>query len=170
MYPVTLGFDEALSRIASLLKHGHSAEALVTSVFTLEKLMRRSLRFAILSRGFTSKQTDQLLGRKGFQDLKNLWSVFDKGHRSLPECVGNRDWQHVPKAVEMRNKFVHGQRIYGLKICREYTQHTTKALRKLHTAVCQDYDGDPWSKLQGRRTSRLQWIAIRSRLTTKRHT
>ena len=44
MYPVSLGLDEALKRIDKLLTNGHSAEALLTAVFTLEKTMRRSLQ------------------------------------------------------------------------------------------------------------------------------
>ena len=58
MYPLRVGFKEALNRIGALLSNGHDAEALVTSVFTLEKLMRRSVKIAVPSPGFTpSNQT-----------------------------------------------------------------------------------------------------------------
>jgi hypothetical protein len=113
MYPIKLGFDEALNRIDALLKNEHNAEALVTSVFTLEKLMRRCLRVAILARGFTSKHADDLLDRKGFYDLKDLWEVFDVDHRELHSIIGNANWQYVPEAVTMRNKLVHGQQVYN---------------------------------------------------------
>jgi hypothetical protein len=46
MYSVRLGFRTALKRIGALKRNKYNAEALVTSVFTLEKLMRRSLRLA----------------------------------------------------------------------------------------------------------------------------
>jgi hypothetical protein len=105
MYPVRLGFNAAAKRIQSLIRHGHHAEALVTSVFTLEKTIRRSLRSAIIARGFTGKQADQLLGRKGFEELKSAWEVFEKNYTSLPTFVGNQHWQFVPEAVRRRKIF-----------------------------------------------------------------
>jgi hypothetical protein len=158
MYPVRIGFDEALSRICKLLNNGHDAEALVTSVFTFEKLMRRSLKMAILSRGFTSKQSDTLIGRRGFKDLKNVWAVFDRDHRTLPVAIGNDRWQHVPKAVEMRNDLVHGNRVYELDVCRSYANHVLTALKSLHSQVFKDYGRDPWMKLPIRRKPQLHWL------------
>ena len=103
MYPITLGFDEAINRIEALLNNGHNTEALVTSVFTLEKTMRRSLKIAILARGFSLKQSQRFTERKGFGELKEMWDLFDKDYRTLPAFVGNGHWQHVPGAVAMRN-------------------------------------------------------------------
>ncbi len=67
MYPVKLGFDEAIRRARSLIDNGHHAEALVSAVFTVEKTLRRSLRFAIVARGFTSGQADKIIGRSGLE-------------------------------------------------------------------------------------------------------
>lgn len=160
MYSVKLGFDEAIKRIDALLEHKHYAEALVTSVFTMEKLIRRSLRVAIFARGFTSKQAEHLLDRKGFQELKGLFDVFDRDHRTLSAVIGNAEWQYVPKAVEMRNKLVHGQRVYDRDECRMYASQTVKALSTLHKAICADYGIDPWTTLAGRRVSRLGWNPV----------
>lgn len=65
MYPISVGFQSALDRIKLLIENGHHAEALVTSVFTFEKIVMRSLRGAITARGFTSKQADRIIGRSG---------------------------------------------------------------------------------------------------------
>jgi hypothetical protein len=65
MYPISTGIDAAVARIEKLIANGHDAEALVTCVFTLEKIVRRALRFAILARGFSGKQADLLLDSSG---------------------------------------------------------------------------------------------------------
>ena len=109
MYPVSLGFQEAERRIRALLANGHNAEALITLVFTFEKTLRRALRFCAVSRGFTSKQANALFSNMGFKDLKDVWPCFEKENRSLPDFVGNAKWQHVPPAITMRNKLVHGE-------------------------------------------------------------
>ena len=41
MYPVKLGYAEAVQRINALIAHGHDAEALITTAFTVEKTLRR---------------------------------------------------------------------------------------------------------------------------------
>jgi hypothetical protein len=165
MYPIKLGFKEAQNRINALMKNGHSAEALVTSVFTLEKLMRRCLRVAILARGFTSKHADDLLDRKAFYDLKDLWEVFDIDHRELHSIIGNTNWQHVPEAVTMRNKLVHGQQVYDLKKCEAYATHAVAALKKLHETIRNDYGTDPWATLTRRTKPKLEWHTVKNAST-----
>ena len=159
LYPISLGFDEAVNRIETLLKNGHDAEALVTSVFTLEKTMRRSLKIAILARGFSLKQSQRFTERKGFGELKEMWDLFDKEHRTLPIFIGNQDWQNIPTAVEMRNKLVHGTTVYKLSKCKEFADHVLTALMKLRTTVQSEYRRDPWQRITGKRNPRLQWIA-----------
>ena len=117
MYPISLGFDEAQHRIHLLLANGHHAEALVTSVFSREKLMRRSLRYFAIARGFTSKQAELLFSRKSFHDLKVIWPCFEIQHRTLPDLLTEKKWQHIPPAVTMRNKLAHGERVYKLAEC-----------------------------------------------------
>lgn len=159
MYPVSLGFEEAVRRIEKLLKNGHAAEALVTSVFTLEKTVRRSLKLAILARGFSLKQSDRLVEGKGFKELREYWDIFEKNHRPLPEFIGNVDWQFVPEVVTMRNKLVHGQKVYKLSECEIYTKHILNALKRLHANVKKEYGKDPWVRISGRIKPKLQWFA-----------
>jgi len=158
MYPVTLGFNEAVKRIETLLKNGHSAEALVTSVFTFEKTMRRSLKLAILGRGFSLKQSDRLIERKGFKELRECWDIFEKDHRPIHDLVGNDKWQFLPRAVEMRNRLVHGVEVFKLAECELFTGHVLKALQQLHTRIAEEYGRDPWSRMSGRRSPALQWV------------
>lgn len=161
MYGVTIAFVDVLRRINALRKNGHSAEALVTSVFTLEKLMRRSMRVAILARGFTSQHAEKLLKRKGFENLKELWPVFDKEHRNLSELVPSQDWQHVKKSVEMRNALVHGNRAFNIKDCDSQCGYVVTVLQLLHQKVSGDYGLDPWSKLMSRRKPQLNWFPVK---------
>lgn len=158
MYSVTLGFDAAVDRIKALQKNGHDAEALVTAVFTFEKTVRRGLKISILARGFSGKQAMMLIGRKGFGELKELWPIFDKSYRGLPDFVGNKHWQNLPKAVEMRNKMVHGSNVYKLSKCKEMADHVLGALSQLRTKVLAEYGRDPWERIGGRRKPKLQWL------------
>lgn len=157
MYPVRIDFSEVLQRINRLKEDGYAAEALVTSVFTLEKLMRRCMRLAIISRGFTSKHADHLLSKKGFNDLKEMWDVFDRSHRMLHNIIGQQVSQHVPLAVRMRNDLVHGNRVHPLAECDAKSAHVISALETLRDGIMRDYGCDPWAKLRARRTPRLSW-------------
>ncbi len=158
MYPVKLGFAEAIRRITSLIDNGHSAEALVTSVFTVEKTLRRALKFAIVARGFTSKHADVLLDRVGFHNLKTLWPCFDPKASTLPTLLGNGDWQRLTEAVAMRNKLVHGERAYTLADCSGKAKHVISVLHALRGVLIERLGTDCWRRLPVRRTSALAWM------------
>jgi hypothetical protein len=159
MYPISLGFDEAVNRLEALLANQHPAEALVTSVFTLEKTMRRGLKLAILARGFSAKQSQRMIEGKGFKDIKEMWDLFDKDYQTLQQFIGNDKWQYIPQAVQMRNKMVHGIRVYDLEKCSVYANQVVAALRQLRAAIQDQYGYDPWKKIRGKRIPRLQWRA-----------
>ncbi|MDX0973240.1 hypothetical protein GOL21_26555 [Sinorhizobium medicae] len=151
-----MGFDEALGRIEALLGNGHDAEALVTSIFTFEKLIKRSLRRAIVARGFSRDQADTIMGKDGFDKLKDKWPVFDREHRTLAAILGN-NWQSIPAAKSMRNDLVHGTKVYDLEECQDKAKKVLIALRMLHSFVKQDYGSDPWNA-QTRPKAKLQWV------------
>lgn len=84
MYPVTLGYDEAKKRIESLLRDGYCSEGLVTAVFTIEKMFRRTLRQIIVSAGFTSKAANDLIrSANGLTALKERWSIYEPNQKTL---------------------------------------------------------------------------------------
>lgn len=158
MYPISLGFKEAERRINSLIVNGHHAEALITSVFTFEKTLRRALRFCAVSRGFTSKHAEMMFKNMGFKDLKEVWHCFDKQHRSLPDFIGNIKWQHIPPAVTMRNKLAHGERVYKLVECKLVAENVLVTLNEFRTKLQAEIQFDGWSRLPVRRKSALQWL------------
>ena len=158
MYPVSLGYDEAVRRIEALMENGHDAEALLTSVFTFEKTIRRMLRFYAVRRGFTSKQSGLLFANMGFHQLKDVWPCFEKNNRSLPDTVGTH-WQKVPPAVTMRNKIVHGEQVFKLATCRAEAESVLKALDALRQQALKDVSYDGWSRLPVRFKPRLGWNA-----------
>ena len=158
MYPVSLGYHEAVRRIQSLITNGHDAEALLTSVFTFEKTVRRMLRFYAVRRGFASKQSDLLFVKMGFHQLKDVWPCFERNNRSLPDTVGAH-WQTVPPAVTMRNKIVHGEQAFKLTTCRAEAENVLKALDALRNQTLTDVSYDGWSRLPVRIKPRLGWIA-----------
>jgi hypothetical protein len=160
MYPVSLGFQGAERRIRALLANGHNAEALITSVFTFEKTLRRALRFCAVSRGFTSKQAEALFDNMGFKDLKEVWPCFEKEHRSLPDFIGNAKWQHVQPAITMRNKLAHGERVYKLTECQQAAERVLDALIEFRAKLVAEIQFDGWSRLPVRSKAALQWHTL----------
>jgi hypothetical protein len=160
MYPVSLGFQEAESRINALMTNGHNAEALITSVFTFEKTLRRTLRFCAVSRGFTSKQTEILFNGLCFENMKKIWPCFDKQNRSLSDFIGNAKWQYVPPAVTMRNKLAHGERVYKLAECKLAAERVLEALNEFRTKLKVEIQFDGWSRMPVRKKAALQWLPI----------
>lgn len=156
MYPVSLGFSQAEARIRQLLSNGHSAEALLTAVFTFEKTLRRSLKYCIVARGFTSKHSEEILGRRGFQDLTKLWPCFAPTHETLAAFVGDR-WQHVQPAVTMRNKLVHGERVYKLADCGAAANQVLDALIDFRSQLAAEVGFDGWSRVKVRRAAKVEW-------------
>lgn len=157
MYPVKLGFDEAFRRAQSLIDNGHHAEALVTAVFTIEKTLRRALRFAIVSRGFTSKQADLIIGRAGFAQLKDLWTCFAPASAQLRNLLSSTQLQCINDAAAMRNKLVHGTRAYQASECRSRATATLAVLRVLRSGLQSHLGSDGWSRLPVRRKPALTW-------------
>jgi hypothetical protein len=160
MYPVSLGFQEAERRINALIANGHHAEALITSVFSFEKTLRRALRFCAVTRGFTSKHAETLFGNMRFKDLKEVWPCFDKHHRALPEFIGNAKWQHIQPAVTMRNKLAHGERVYKLAECKLAAERVLEALNDFRAKLQAEIQFDGWSRLPVRRKPALQWLPL----------
>jgi hypothetical protein len=161
VYPVSQGFAEVTVRLSALINNGHHSEALLASVFALEKTIRRSLRFCALNRGFSSKQCDSLFANMGFRAMTEAWPVFEKYHRTLPIFIGNEVWQHVPEAVTMRNKMVHGARVYQQAECKKRAELVQKAMEELRNKSIADLGCDPWSLLLGRNKSSLSWLSLK---------
>lgn len=156
MYPVRLGFENAKRRINKLRKNGHYAEALLTSVFTFEKIIHRTLKQLVVSSGFRSKDAEKLLRQvQGFKKQKDVWQCFDPENRSLPEIIGNAHWQHINKAVEMRNNLVHGKRAYSLDECRIVCGNILDLLDQTVSAFSSTYDYDGWPDVSKRYKSKL---------------
>lgn len=156
MYPVRLGHDVAIGRIETLLANGHHAEALVTSVFTVEKVLRRTLKELIVSAGFTSKAANRLMKRfDGFQKTREVWWCFDPAGEALPSIIGNRHWQAITPSVMMRNKLVHGERTYPLSECESHAKELLEALRHIESTFQKRYGYSGWKNNSVRRVGKL---------------
>jgi hypothetical protein len=156
MYPVSLGYNEARRRIQILIENGHLAEALLTSVFTFEKTYRRALRYCVIARGFTSKQTNVLLKQKSFRDLMELWQCFSPNNERFPAMMGLHH-QKLIKAIDMRNKLVHGNQVFTLEQCATEVGNVLDALDTLRDKLTQNINYDGWTRLPVRTKSRLEW-------------
>lgn len=156
MYPVRLGYDAAIKRIRKLMKNGHHPEALVTSMFTVEKTLRRTLRQIVVSAGFASKYADKIVGNlRGLDALKKAWELYEPNHVQLLSIIPQADWQTFKVAAEMRNKMVHGERVYELETCRKEAEEVLDALDRLKTDFDTRYGYSGWSTYSARVKSRL---------------
>lgn len=156
MYPVSLGYGVAKQRINSLLGNGHDAEALVTTAFTVEKTLRRTLRQIIVSAGFKSIIADKVIrGHGGLQKLKEGWELYDPKHRPLLSIISVADWSIFQTTSTMRNKMVHGERVYNLADCRKQAIDALAALDRVKAAFDAEYGYSGWNTHSARRSSHL---------------
>ncbi|MGB7480611.1 MAG: hypothetical protein WA924_09800 [Burkholderiaceae bacterium] len=156
MYPVKLGYLTAIARINELTANGHHAEALVTSAFTVEKTLRRTLRQIVISAGFPSQIADKIIaGLRGLEAVKNAWELYDPKHRKLTSLLAAADWKALKDAAEMRNKLIHGERVYSLAACQKSTSSVLATLSKVKLILDSEYEYSGWTAAKARRTSRL---------------
>jgi hypothetical protein len=156
MYPVRLGYDTAVKRIRRLMRNDHHAEALVTSVFTVEKTMRRVLRALIVSAGFPTAQTNVLMMKfDGLGKIKDVWECFDPVHERLSDFVAPTTLQVIAEAQRMRNELVHGSKVFALNRCKHEAERVLKALTELRATFKSRYGYDGWSKIRSRKKSAL---------------
>lgn len=156
MYPIKLGYSTALNRINALTTNGHYAEALVTSAFTVEKTLRRTLRQIVISAGFPSRIADKIIGAlRGLEAIKNAWEIYDPKHRKLTDLLAPMDWKGLKDAAEMRNKLVHGERVYSISAYQQTVSSLLVALANVKLALDTEYGYSGWTPAKARRTSRL---------------
>lgn len=156
MYPVSLGFSTAIEQINALTNNGHHAEALVTSVFTVEKTLRRTLRQLIVSAGFPSRIADKMIcGFRGLDAVKNAWEFYDPKHRKLTVILAQSDWAKLKEAAEMRNRLVHGERVYSIEACKQKTFSVLTSLTQLKSILDHEYGYSGWTSAKSRRNSKL---------------
>ena len=156
MYPISIGYKRAVGRIRRLQDNGHHAEALVTTMFTVEKTLRRTLRQIVVSAGFTSTAADRVIGGiRGFDAIKGAWSLYDPQERRLPEIVGQQHWTLLQQVSQMRNELVHGRRVYGLEKCRKQTDEVLVILDDIKQTFDEMYGYSGWTKHKSRKRSRL---------------
>ena len=168
MYPVKQSFVEVDDRLNALINNGHHGEALLTSVFAMEKTIRRVLRFCALNRGFTSRQCDRIFENMGFNNMRRAWPVFERDYRTSPEFVGNSVRQHVLEAVTMRNKIVHGSRVYSLSDCRNKALRVKNAIEVLRNTTMQDLGCDPRNRLPEKKKASLVWLDLKQSLVVSK--
>jgi len=156
MYPVKLGFEEAINRIQKLLKNEHYAESLVTSTFTIEKTLRRTLKLLIISAGFKSKIADKMIKNiRGFEAINNSWEFYDPDHKKLTEIISPEDWKVIKDNSKMRNYLIHGIRVYDRMKCKIETEKNITTLYNLKKCLENNYGYSGWSPISIRKVSRL---------------
>ena len=156
MYPVRLGHQIAYNRIQRLLDSGCPAEALLATMFTIEKTFRRVLFQLMISAGFTNAQAKIIMSAcQGFDKIANLWPVFDPNQKSVKELVAGNEWDAIIKIKQMRNNLVHGNKVYLLKDCREQVDATLPVLTKYLNTFNNIYGFNGWTEFSIRETPLL---------------
>ncbi len=156
MYSVRLGYKAAKKRINKLNKNGYHSESLVTSVFTAEKTIRRTLRQLIVSAGFKSIIANKIIKRlNGIYQLVDSWELFDPKHRKLTDFVEVVDIQTIKEAAQMRNKLIHGEQVFGTDLCKNETEKELEALDRIKDIFDQEYGYSGWTNISTRKVSTL---------------
>jgi uncharacterized protein YutE (UPF0331/DUF86 family) len=156
MYPVRLGYNTAKKRINELIKNGHHSESLVTSVFTAEKTIRRTLRQLIVSAGFKSTIANKIIKRfNGVYQLIDAWELYDPKHRKLTDIVAAADIQIIKEAAQKRNKLIHGEQVFKLDLCKAETEKVLKAFDRIKVKFDQEYNYSGWTNISTRKVSTL---------------
>jgi len=156
MYPVRLGYNTAKKRIGNLTKNGHHPESLVTSVFTAEKTIRRTLKQLIISAGFKSTIATKIIKRlNGMNQLVDAWELYDPRHRKLTDIVGPNDIQAIKEASQKRNKLIHGEQVFKLDLCKDETKKVIDALDRIKDKFDQEYNYSGWTNISARKVSKL---------------
>lgn len=156
MYPVSLGYPEAVKRVRALLKNGHDAEAMLTSVFTLEKTLYRTLRQLVVSAGFPSVHADQLMSKfRGIENIKQVWPCFDPKNEDLGAFIPKATLQTIQAAQKKRNELVHGKNVFKLAECRQTAEDVLAAMDEVRKLLDARYGFDGWSKMKRRIKSTL---------------
>ncbi len=128
----------------------------MTAVFTVEKMLRRTLRQMIVSAGFTSKAAEKLINSAtGLNALKERWFIYEPNHKSLVEIIGNSDWQQIDTLAKMRNKLIHGVRVYEIEECKKQAEKLLFILDNVKQKLDASYGYSGWERLSSRKKSKL---------------
>jgi len=70
------------------MKNGYHPEVLVTSMFTVEKTLRRTLRQIVVSAGFVSKNANKVVSYlRGLHALKGARDIYTPNNKKLSEIT-----------------------------------------------------------------------------------
>ncbi len=156
MYPLSMPYRKVRSRLRRLIKDGYCSEALVTAVFTAERLLRRTLVQLVVSAGFTSKDAFRVVQRlNGLVAVKDSWILYDPKGRTLVQVIGNPTWQMIREAAKIRNDMVHGMRTHSQGTCKRKAHELIDAIDTLKDQLKATYDFDGWGMHRKRRVSAL---------------
>lgn len=156
MYPLRMPYRKVRSRLKNLVKDGYCSEALVSAVFTTERLLRRTLVQLVVSAGFTSKDAFKIVQRlSGLAALKEAWNIYDPKGRTLVQIIGNPTWQLVREAAKIRNDMVHGMRTHSQGTCKRMARQLIETIDIMKDKLKSAYDFDGWGMHRKRRNSAL---------------
>lgn len=156
MYSVRLGYSSAISRISTLVKNKHHAESFVTTVFTIEKTIRRVLTELIISAGFKSKFARKYVKQiNGISRLIAYYEFYDPDNRNFDTLFGRENRLQINDWATMRNRIVHGERVYGIDVLKKATNDALIVLEHIKTKSNDHFGFNGWDRLSVRVHSRL---------------
>lgn len=147
MYSADDGYETAEARIGRLLVGNFNSEALVTAVFTAEKTLRRTLRELMVRSGFITSHANKLFDTiRGLNAIKEHWVLFDPDHRALTTLLPDIHWQAIQTAATMRNKMVHGEKVYTTQQCIDSANAVLVAIKETMAIFDREYGYSGWTK------------------------
>lgn len=69
---------------------------MLVSFFTLERIIKRTLKEIIVKSGCASIEANKIIKYlKTYDDINNNWEIYDKDQRGLPDIIGNDKWKFI---------------------------------------------------------------------------
>jgi hypothetical protein len=94
-------------------------------------------------------------GLRGLEAVRGSWDIYDPEHRRLTDLLLPADWQAVQVCAQMRNKLVHGERVYPQDECKKQAQEALRALGRIKELFDKEYGYSGWTTASKRKKSRL---------------
>ena len=156
MYRTQLTYRQVRARLEKLITDGYPCEALVTSVFTAERMLRRTLVRLAVSAGFTSEQALRLVAGLGeIEAVEEVWSLLDPNERALVDVIGTANWRIVREAVKTRSDMANGLFPISLRQCTRRAHDLIGALDHTGAQLRNVYGYDGWGVHRKRHVSAL---------------
>jgi len=100
----------------------------------------------------SDKINDQI---RGVHKIKEIWAIYDPLERKLSQILPANDLLIISEAATMRNKLVHGQKVFKIAEYKDKTALARGALDRMVAISNNEYGYSGWTLAKRRNKSKL---------------